>query len=439
MKAKFLIALSLSVLLISLLNVGFNLIETKTVEGATDAQTGQIRMLWNSSMQVNDVAVSKDGNYIVAANDTGIYYFASTNSSPKWWYITPGIAMSIAISADGEYVVAGDAAYIYYFNDSMARTGEQPSSTWRSANLWGSIERGTLDMSEDGEYVAVGGTGESLYYFAGCRGRSGIYEVSTWNNGFLVEFFAVHMSSDGSYVAAGGTNWTSGAGFVIFYKDANTEPYPTQPSWKSWSSINSTIRDLAVSDDGYAVVAVDVVAPETLYYWANATALSGDPNATWTNSGNFESVDMSEDGNRVVAGSSFLPGLYFWSNARARQGTQLEDWVRIESEYVLDVAMSYDGSIIAAATRAVANASDYKAYFYSSDGDEIGQFALLQRSLLVSISANGYVAAVGGPGYDSLYVFVPEFPSIVMLSLFMILTLLAVIVYRIKRLTFHHK
>ena len=423
MRRKFVFILSLSVLLAYLFCVGFNNVEVKASGGIDTSKVYGVEMLWNNSMSINDVAVSKNGSYLVAVNNTGVYYFASNNSSPKWWYLSSGgteYFLSVAMSADGECVVAGDYnGYLHYFNDSIATTGQRLSPTWKSIDLGGPggpVERGTLDMSDDGEYVVTGGTGIDMWYFAGCRGRSGSDEEHTWSNRieYALEILAVDMSPDGAYVAAGGdyeywtgTEWYP-TGYVVFYKNANVAPYPTESDWLSiTNSSNSEIGDLALSDDGYAVVAVDEATIGTLYYWANATGLSGDPNATWTNYGAFDCVDMSADGDEVVAGTApILPcGLHFWTGAKGRSGSdQVENWTRLTGENVLDVAMSDDGGVIAAATM-IGIASDYKAYFFKPDGTMIGEFNLTQYTPLVSISGDGRIVAMGDPGLLTLYVF----------------------------------
>lgn len=405
MKRKFVFILSLIVLLSPMIYVRFNTVEVKATDGIDPSKIYGVEMLWNNSMSVYDVAVSKDGNYIAAVNNTGLYYFAWDNSTPKWWYLWQNTFRSVAISADGEYVVAGDnGGYLCYFNDSRTTTNDRSAPTWMSIDLGGPVERGTLDMSDDGEYIAVGGTGVGLYYFAGCTSRSSFDESPTWQKIFGVnDFLTVHISSDGRYVAAGGTN--SSNGFVVFYNNASGATDPYEPSWDSWSSISGSIIDLAVSDDGYAVVAIDEVASTTLYYWANATTLSGDPNATWTNDRAFHCVDMSANGDEVIAGTALYPcGLHFWADARERSGyDQVENWTRREGEIILDVAMSDNGGIIAASAQAP-DQSNYTAYFFKSNGDLIREFDL-ENGGLVSMSGDGHITAVAGPGWDSLYVF----------------------------------
>ncbi|MDH5635780.1 MAG: hypothetical protein OEY47_03845 [Candidatus Bathyarchaeota archaeon] len=374
------------------------------------ARVYRVEMLWNNSMSVNDVAVSKDGNYVVAVNGTGIYYFASNSSNPKWWYLLDTSLMSVAVSADGEYVVAGsDSGYLCYFNASSARTGQQLDGvTWLSTYLFGPVERGTLDMSDDGEYVVTAGTGYNIYYFAGCRGRSGLNELSDWTYAASDYVYTVHISSDGRYVVAGGIDYLTSGGCVVFFKDANTTIGWTSPDWYASSSLTYPITDVVVSDDGYAIVAIN---NNKLYYWANATNLSGDPNATWTSTEgsllNLWSVDMSADGSDVVAGTLPFTSLHLWAEARGRQGNQTETWVKSENVNMYDVGITDDGGIIATFAQDWENATYYpKACFFKSDGSMIGEFDLPGAIpyFAVSISGDGHIVAMGSGG-SSLYVF----------------------------------
>jgi len=148
--------------------------------------------------------------------------------------------LSVAISSNGKYVAAGNNSginpgSIYYFADADTKgPGLITQPTWISDLFFGgSIERGTLDMSDDGEYVVVGGTGIDVWYFAGCTQRSSFGETATWTDHltYALDILTVDMSSNGKYVVAGGSNGTGGGvypGFVIFYTDAYA--MPTQPT-----------------------------------------------------------------------------------------------------------------------------------------------------------------------------------------------------------------
>ena len=392
-------------LLACMLYVVPNAAVVMTSGSASGTQSLRVEMLWNSSMAVNDVAVSKDGNFLAAVNSTGLYYFASDNSTPRWWYPSPNPLTSVALSADGQYAVSGDCnAHVYYFNESRTASGQQSSPTWRSVQLGeAQIQAGTLDMSDDGEYVVLGGSGSDLYYLAGCRARSGLGETCTWysDEPNVLDITGVRTSFDGKYVAACGTMCREG--FVMFYTDADTVTPGSlyHPLWRSRDPSGHAMSDLALSDDGYAVA---TVGSGPLCCWMNATALSGAPSATWINPGGFSSVSMSLDGDRVAAGTTRCNGLRFWGNASQRHGTQMEDWVRLEDASVLGVGMSGDGELLAVSGQTEPSHCP-KTYFFTSDGDVIGSFNLSHLSPLVSVSARGGIAAVAGSCPGSLYVF----------------------------------
>ncbi|MDH5483022.1 MAG: hypothetical protein OEY22_09115 [Candidatus Bathyarchaeota archaeon] len=400
MKRKIILILITATLLTAFLHVTLNPLNT------ANATATIVQLKWVNSMAVNDMAVSKDGNYVAAVNSTGLYYFDADNENPLWRYELQAVVFrSVAISTDGDYVVAGDGdGYLHYFNQSTQRVDNQTEPTWISRDLYGPIERGTLDMSANGNYTVVGGTGVIIYYYAGCTSRTGSEQNFTWMyNAPVADFYTVHISPNGKYVAGGGQRGFLN-GFVMFFKDADTATDYYTPLWFT-NHTNTLIIDLALSDDGYAVAAVgfELVAL-TLYYWANATNLTGDPNATWTCPGIFTSIDMSASGDDVVAGGYLMPrSLHFWSDARTRNGTQSEDWIALVSEVVFDVAISDDGNIIAAPAQD--EAYNNTAYFFTADGVKIGEYPLAQLSPMVSMSGDGATIAIAGPGYDSLYVF----------------------------------
>jgi hypothetical protein len=104
MRRKTVFVLTLLLLTTSLLCLGFNAVEVKASGDIDTSKAYGVEMLWNNTMSVYDVAVSRDGNYIAAVNGSGLYYFAANSSSPRWWENPPTYFISVAISADGEYV-----------------------------------------------------------------------------------------------------------------------------------------------------------------------------------------------------------------------------------------------------------------------------------------------------------------------------------------------
>jgi len=382
--------------------------------------------IWNNAMSVVDLAVSRDGSSIAVVNSTGLYFFDSHNPVARWWYLngtTSEKFMSVAISANGHYVIVGNNTIgsIYYFDGGNFRTGLQSAGSWKwvSKHFVGDVERRTIDISDDGQFVVVGGTGDKVYYFFGCTSRVGIGNPWDWiseqQSGFI---HAVDISPDGKYVAAGGL----GSG-VVFFADANVAGVsPRVPNWKSASNI--FVVDVAVSHDGYAVAvaAADVSNPDTtLHYWANAKSLTGNPLNTWNRTILFGCVDASGDGDRVVAGTGMMIGsLHFWNDAKTLVGKDIaETWIRLPDELVFDVGTSDDGNIIAAVVPFTAvpyhaageplfsngPVGPGKVYFYTAAGDLFGNFTTSSGVNKLSMSGSGGITAVGGDGLRSLYVF----------------------------------
>jgi hypothetical protein len=274
------------------------------------------------------------------------------------------------------------------------------SYTWKGTSIFGAIQPRDLAISDDGEYVAAAGSGEYIYYFAGSTTRTGSSENPTWS---LIlsppPVYALDMSSNGRYIVTGLS------GSVIFFKDAWNGP---NDKWTS--NPGGNMVDVAVSDDGYGVAAVEQSVVTTIYYWANALTLSGsNVSPTWVNDGlPFGSVDMSSDGNLVVAGSGTVPiSLQFWSNSRTRTSGEFT-WSRLSGLYVIGSAISDDGSVIAATTATYDPSFGewtYGVFFYTPNGDFIGQIDLNQRSPTISISGDGQIVAVAGQSIDSLHVY----------------------------------
>mgnify|MGYP000268171034 CR=1 FL=1 len=378
---------------------------------STYAQQG-LYLLWTIPTEIDDVAVSADGRYIAAISGDTLMYYQVGSSDPLWTASNPDIGYfsDVAISADGECVVVGnDAGCIRYFKDATSRSGSSEQPTWRSQHLGGSV---TLDISDNGEYVAFIAGGSSVYYFTGCKSKSGLdippdLTVSTP----AAELGHLDMTPDGRYIAVGGyilyeeegdriVEEPGESGYVAYIDISESSETPT---WSDEFSLE--MIDIAISDDGYGVVAAfeEYRAPGEVAYWADAYDLSGSVGPTWTGGeDDFTCVAVSGDGNLVAAGAYSMPkSLHVWSEARALSGSGLEpDWSK--PLQVLDVAVSRDGSVIAVSTE---EADGYYLRIFNSDGAELDFYRLDSPGNVVSMSSDGSVIAVGGGAYDSLYVF----------------------------------
>lgn len=187
-------------------------------------------------MSVTAVAVSGDGEYVVATNTTGVYFFNITSPVPIWWNESaPSLYATVAISDNGDYVAVGRAdSVLLYFDSGRTRSGPQGSATWSAFAPAGGIAREDLDMSADGSFVVMSGSGTSVYYWAGCSSRAGGGQLPSWSYFFSSPAIqAVDISDDGKYVAVGGYNLTDYS-LVAYFKNADTGgPASYPPTWMS--------------------------------------------------------------------------------------------------------------------------------------------------------------------------------------------------------------
>lgn len=99
------------------------------------------------------------------------------------------------------------------------------------------------------------------------------------------------------------------------------------------------------------------------------------------------------------------------------------------------MAIDSGGSFILASAIDSVNTTDFRACFFYADGSEADEFNLDQRSPFVSMSSSGNVSAVADSGFDSIYVFIPEFPSVTAVTVCMLVATALIIGYRRKAFT----
>jgi WD40 repeat protein len=261
-------------------------------------------------------------------------------------------------------------------------------------------------MSADGNYVVACGTGDGVYYWADAKGKSGSNVPWTWTYFFspTTEVFGVDLSSNGDFVVAGTAGYIgpSGPSKVAYWKNARFLTGTGQPpNWAS-TEAGDSVLDVAVSDDGdYVAAAAEV---NTVYYWAGAKLLTGDPSSRWYSglSAYFLCVDMSSDGGSVIAGST--DKVYFWSDARGLTGKpQGWSWTYTTLGAVHDVAINHAGDYMAAANDV---ATPY-VYFFDYRGNLLWSYGpLLDEVQALSISSDGGTLAAGaGLFFTTAYLF----------------------------------
>jgi len=372
-------------------------------------------LLWMNEVGTNDIALSKDGQYVaavgLAATSGELRFYNRTSETPKtpqWTWSTGEDLLSVAISSDGSCVAAGGSSHVFFWKNAKSRTPGNTDPTWTSEDLGGPILDRCLAMSDDGNYLVAGGTGPNVFYWKDAKLKSGSDVQTTWDawvNGFVE---AVDISSNGNYVVVGfGTNvsYWKGAASLTGSQWGGTAP---PPDWTSTEPDNG-VSDVAVSDDGNYVAAATfpTAFPGTVYYWAGATGLTDDPYATWYGGlgVSFTSIDMSSDGDSVIAGalidSNPITGkVYFWSGARGLTGKpQNPKWTHDTTTQVIDVAIDAAGDYMAA----VDDGLTPYVYFFDSTGDLKWTYGISEGGPILSISSDGGTLAIGTGGLASRY------------------------------------
>jgi len=181
------------------------------------------------SNNVNSVAISSDGKYIVAGGGNNVYLL-NKDGKLLWTYKTGGTINSVAISSDGKYIVAGSRDdNVYLFN----RTG---NLLWKY-KTGGWVE--SVSITPDGKYIAVG-SGDGKAYIIDTKSGSFPLVLGSYKTGGWV--MSVAISSDGNYMTAGSDDYNA----YLLNKTGNV-------LWKY--RIGSLVRAIAISSNGtYAVV-----------------------------------------------------------------------------------------------------------------------------------------------------------------------------------------
>jgi hypothetical protein len=389
-------------------------------------------LLWSDPVNTFAIALSANGQYVVVGTAGEVRFYGRSSSTPLWIHSAQEIFFSVAISADGSHVTAGGIGRVYFWANAKSLTGD-PSPTWTSANLGGPIEHRCLAISDDGNYVAACGTGPNVFFWAGAAAKSGSNIVTTWDYFLGGQVEAIAISDDGNHVAAVGflSNtgmegvlgyWNNAISLTGHYGDP-TQPAGQLPTWTGQEA-DEMFVDVAISDGGkYVAVAGGApFGPSTVYYWAGATTRTGTSEAhTWAGGVDviFTSVDMSCDGDSVVAGALVTPteggagvgvavapangppgdSVYFWGGARSLTGNPPPTWVFPTPIGVLDVAINDAGTYMAAVTPNLDT-----LYFFDKQGNLLWQDVDIGGDKL-SISCDGGTLAVGTGGPITVYLF----------------------------------
>jgi len=185
--------------------------------------------------EISSLMTSSGGDFIVAGTEDGNLYLINKNRDIVWEEKLPRAILSLGVSSNGEYIVVGDDSDIYLFD----KKGD-----W----LWGDYGK-TIDdnvrdveVSQQGEYIAVGSSNKHLYLFN--------RDEELWRKDVGSGVQGVGISPSGDRIAVG---TTSG---IVYLFDNNGDLI-----WEH--DFEKFINDVAIMDQGV------LVASRYVYYLTN--------------------------------------------------------------------------------------------------------------------------------------------------------------------------
>lgn len=231
----------------------------------------------------NSVAISEDGNYVVALTESDkLLLFKKTSNVPLWQFNEGFRIRNLAISSNGSFIVAGSSeGQVYLFNRSY------PIPIWiYDFGVEYSVEN--LIISSNDKYIVAGAStmepnSDLILVF------EDLNPLPKWN--VPGNHFAV--SNDFKFISV-----TDSIEISLYHMFNST------PIWSFDSGIKSLTR-LAISTQGEFVAAIDPVAGLQVF-----DNLSSTPKWYFKSPDNMERLEISVDG-LIACGST--GGLYMFN------------------------------------------------------------------------------------------------------------------------------
>jgi outer membrane protein assembly factor BamB len=333
--------------------------------GGADAKEPE----WNytADASINSVAISADGEYIVAgSDDSKVYFFDKDNNTPLWSYTAGDGVFSVAISSDGETIVAGSIDNNVYL---FSKDGTLLWSYGTGNRVW------SVAIAENGETIVAGSWDNKVYLFD----KDSSTPLWSYTTGNWV--LSVDISADGEMIAVGSDK------VYLFGRNSST------PRWSY--STGDTVRAVALSEDFFGQQRYHLAAGDwngKVYLFHNNNSV---PLWNHTTGDSIYSVAITDDSGYVAVGSKDY-SVYLLDG----DGTSL--WSYATGGTVLSLDFSVDGEELAVG-------SD-KVYLFDKDsGTPLWGYTTGNSVKSVGISADGE-DIISGSGDKEIYLFDKDVP-----------------------------
>ena len=315
---------------------------------------------------VQNLAISRDGQYLAVKTKQYLYLFSRQNSTPLWKYQCTGESGWVDIADNGEYIVGGCEQNLYLFK----RESDIP--LWSYKTEAGSVY--SVAISANGQYIAAGlsGANEALLF---SRENS----TPLWKYKAQGDVHGLALSGAGGYLAAGSHCPDRRA--YLFQKESNN------PMIGFVASEGSPVWSAAISSNGqyavYGLDSADSYPSIILFSPSQKTPLRRYTTEWWV-----RSLAMSSNGQYFAAGSGDHQ-VYLFNKDKSQPL-----WKYKAGERVGAVSMSEDGSYIAAGSK------DKNIYLFSRKSNQpLWKYTSHHWINTVVVSGDGqYIAAGTGAG-----------------------------------------
>jgi WD40 repeat protein len=254
--------------------------------------------------------------------------FADAGSTPTWSFYTGAEVRDVDVSDDGNYVAVGSYKNkLYLFHKDGTKLWEKGIPV--SNDQWPRTTH-SVQISGDGNYIAAGDDNGVLHLY----NRAG---TELWSRDMgTSKVYSVAISNDGSYIAS------SSGGDVNCFSRLSGTPL--------WNVVTDSVRNIEISDDGVWIAIGSLSAD--LYLYRN-DIFAGTKIWEYGTEDNYVNIDMSADGQVVVVGEDdpgddFGSNAYLFSSMRDGNpgwgpGDGTPVWIYQQPDDIYTVAVSRDG------------------------------------------------------------------------------------------------
>ena len=323
--------------------------------------TGQAPLTWSyrTGNYAWAVAVSNDGQYVIAGSDDAHVYFFDAHlaeGKPLWSYPTTGYVRHVAIAKDGSRAAASDtnggififrpfipSSYVWTFRTSypiqalaMSEDGRYLAAGDRNGTIYSTetltdlpvrqdaIPGGVLALSVSGSgMVSATAASGGLYFF----GKSSSQFSFNWTFGVGTSFPELAMTKEAGHIVAGTNNGS------VYYMDGSGQLIDRQ-------TVKGAVSALSISETKERVLVGSASGNVTLYSMRDRLEKLESLEA----SGAVTSAVMSENGERISV-AQLDGGISMFNRSLA---TPM--WTFNSGGIVHSLSISHSGQVTAAAS-----------------------------------------------------------------------------------------